>query len=205
LYVSKEVIPIYKSIIPVADIILPNQYEAEWLSDLKLDNIDSIIPCFKRLHEKFLVRNIVISSLRLDSHPGIILCCGSTSTSRNEPRVFALEVPVIDGPFVGTGDLFSALVVARLDPLVGRLIAQDSVPATQLVLARVLEGVIASMQGILRNTKLAMDAQLLQDSNVKSLDEQEKHVRIMRAAELRLVSSQDILLHPHIDINAREM
>jgi pyridoxine kinase len=205
LYVSKEVIPMYKSIIPLADIILPNQYEAEWLSEVRLDSIDAIVPCFRRLHKTFLVRNVVISSLRLESHPGIIICCGSTCTSANEPRVFAIKTPIIDGPFVGTGDLFSALVVARLDPFVKDLVPSDTVPATQLVLARLLEGVIASMQGVLRSTKHAMDMELQRAHRTKPRTAQEEHVNIMRAAELRLVTSQDTLLHPHIDIHAHEI
>ena len=186
----------------MADIILPNQYEAEWLSDMKLDSIESITPCLTRLHTIFRVRNIVISSLRLNTHPGVILCCGSTSTSHNQPRPFIIQAPIFDGPYVGTGDLFSALVVAQLDPHRDNLVPSDSVGATDLALARILEGVIASMQGVLRNTKAAMDEQLEKDGDGKKFGEQQRHVNLMRAAELRLVTSQPSLLYPKIEFKA---
>jgi pyridoxine kinase len=205
LYVSEEVLPMYKSIVPLADVILPNQFEAELLSDLKLDTVEAITPCLRRLHQVYRVRNIVISSIRLDSHPGVILCCGSTSTSTHEPRTFAIEVPLIDGVFVGTGDLFAALFIARLHPVLDKLTAPDPVRASDLVLARILEGAVASMQGVLYRTKRAMDQQLREEGDMKLLAPKDRQAHLMRAAELRLVTSQDALLHPHIDIEAREI
>jgi pyridoxine kinase len=198
LYVAAEVVPIYKSIIPYADVILPNQYEAEWLSDCKLDSLDSISPSLKKLHQLYRVKNIVISSLRLPSHPDVILCCGSTGTSALEPRPFIIEAPVIDGPFVGTGDLFAALLLARLHPYAGELTPADTLSASDLPLAKALQLVIASMQGVLKKTKLEMDRQLQDDGYVNLLDGKERQIRVMRAAELRLVGSQKELLHPEV-------
>ena len=201
LYVEEGVVPIYKSVIPFADIILPNQFEAEVLSGCKLDSLESITVCLKSLHQRYRVANIVISSLRLESHPGVILCCGSTATSSLEPRLFILQAPVIDGPFVGTGDLFASLLLARLHPFASRLIPSDNTPATNLPLAIALEFVIASMQGVLKATKKAMDLQIQKDGDV-SMSEKERLVKLMRAAELRLVVSQDALLHPLVVIKA---
>lgn len=198
LYVAEEVVPIYKSIIPFADIILPNQFEAEWLSDCKLNTIESITLCLKKLHQVYRVAHIVISSLRLDSHPGVILCCGSTCTETLEPRPFMIQAPIIDGPFVGTGDLFASLLLTQLHPFTGHLLPRQPVSAIDLPLAKALEMVIASMQGVLRNTKAAMDRQMEMDGDIASLTEKEKLVRVMRACELRLVGSQEALLHPEV-------
>jgi len=205
LYVAEEVVPIYKSIIPNADVILPNQYEAEWLSDSKLDTIDSITPCLERLHQIYKVKNIVISSLRLASHPGVILCCGSTATTDFKARAFMLQAPVIDGPFVGTGDLFAALLLARLHPFAGELVPDNSISPTQLPLAKALEYVIASMQGVLLNTKAEMDKQLEIDGDISSLTTKEKAVRLMRACELRLVRSLKELVSPKVVARAVEL
>jgi len=205
LYVAEEVVPIYKSIIPNADVILPNQYEAEWLSDSKLDTIDSIKPCLERLHQIYKVKNIVISSLRLASHPGVILCCGSTATTNFKARAFMLQAPVIDGPFVGTGDLFAALLLARLHPFAGELVPDNSISPTQLPLAKALEYVIASMQGVLLNTKAEMDKQLEIDGDISSLTKKEKAVRLMRACELRLVRSLEELVRPTVVARAVEL
>jgi pyridoxine kinase len=198
LYVAAEVVPIYKSIIPFADIILPNQYEAEWLSDFKLNSLESIGPGIQKLHQLYRVKNIVISSLRLRSHPDFILCCGSTATSTLNPRVFMIKAPVIDGPFVGTGDLFAALLLAQLHPFADHIIPDNNISATDLPLAKALELVIASMQGVLKKTKLEMDKQLGQDGDVDLLDVKERQVKAMRAAELRLVRSHEELLHPEV-------
>jgi pyridoxine kinase len=200
LYVEEAVVPVYKSIIPFADIILPNQFEAEILSDGKLDTLESINVTLRTLHQRYRVANIVISSLRLESHPGVILCCGSTATSCLQPRPFVLEAPDIKGPFVGTGDLFASLLLARLHP--AKLVVDDNTPATELPLAKALEFVIASMQGVLKTTKKAMDFQIMKDGDVALLDKKEKQVKLMKSAELRLVGSQSALLDPEIVIKA---
>lgn len=198
LYVAAEVVPIYQCVIPFADIILPNQFEAELLSNCKIDSLDSVTTCLNTLHGIYRVAHIVISSIRLESHPNVILCCGSTATSSLEPRPFVLEAPMVDGPFVGTGDLFAALLLIRLHPYTGRLVPHDQVSAKDLPLAKALELVIASMQGVLKNTKLAMDREEKKNGNREVQNERERHVQKMRAAELRLVGSQRALLHPEV-------
>jgi pyridoxine kinase len=202
LYVAEEVVPIYKSIVPFADIILPNQFEAEMLSDCKIDSIDGITVCLKTLHQLYRVPHIVITSLRLAAHPGVIFCCGSTATIQLEPRPFIFEIPIIDVQFIGTGDLFASLLLARLHPFANHLMPHENVSPIELPLARALEMVIASMQGVLQTTKAAMDRQLAKDGDVKLLTEKEKLVNLMRAAELRLVGSQEALLHPEVKVRA---
>src|SRR5215469_1497951 len=97
LYVAEDVIPMYKSIIPHADIILPNQFEAELLTDVKIDTFESLLTCMESLHALYQVPHVVISSLRLESRPEFIFCCGSTATADHKPRPFKLEAPIIEG------------------------------------------------------------------------------------------------------------
>jgi len=202
LYVAPEVVPIYKSIIPYADIILPNQSEAEWLTDCTIDSLESVTLCLKELHQQYRVSHIVISSLRLDSHPDKILCCGSTATSSLQPRPFLIEAPYIQGTFVGTGDLFAALLLVWLHSNVDKLVPEDSVIEPDLPLAHALERVVGTMQEVLRNSKEAMDRQLKEDGDLAGLTDKQKRVKLMRAAELRLVQSQDSLVTPHVNIKA---
>jgi len=202
LYVAPDVVPIYKSIIPYADIILPNQSEAEWLTDCTIDSLDSVALCLKELHRRYHVSHVVISSLRLDSHPDKILCCGSTATSSFQPRTFLIEAPYIRGTFVGTGDLFAALLLVWLHNNVDRLVPEDSVCGPDLPLARALERVVGTMQEVLRKSKEAMDRQLKEDGDLTGLPDREKLVKLMRAAELRLVQSQTSILTPRVDIKA---
>jgi pyridoxine kinase len=202
LYVAAEVVPMYKSIIPHADIILPNQFEAEVLSGCKLDSVGSIPGGLRAMHQQYRIRHIVISSLCLDSHPGVILCCGSTATVHFEPQPFMIEAPIVEGQFVGTGDLFAALLLARLHPFIDRLTPAGDVPANELPLAKALELAMASMQGILKNTRVAMDRQLEKEGDMTSLTDKEKLVRVFRAAELRLVDSQKDLINPTVVFKA---
>jgi pyridoxine kinase len=205
LYVPEEVIPVYKSMISHADVILPNQFEAEILSDYKILQVDDISICLGILHKKYKVSHIVISSLRLPSHPNLILCCGSTCTTDFSPRPFMIQVPVVDGPFVGTGDLFAALLLAQLHPFRENLVPECL--AVEVPLAKALEVVIASMQAVLNNTKEAMEKEIEKDEELKKwvsvqCDIPYRHrsgaFKIMRAAELRLVGSQQELLSPMI-------
>lgn len=43
LYVSEAVIPVYKSLLPFADLITPNQYEVEYVSLSKIRNKSPLI------------------------------------------------------------------------------------------------------------------------------------------------------------------
>ena len=205
LYVAEEVVPIYKSILPNADVILPNQYEAEWLSDCKLDTLESIKPCLERLHELYKIKNIVISSLRLASHPGVILCCGSTATTDFKARAFMLQAPIIDGPFVGTGDLFAALLLARLHPFASNLVPDDTTSPSELPLSKALEYVIASMQGVLLKTKEVMDREIKIVGDGIGLTTKQRQVNLMRACELRLVACQEELVMPKVVVRAVEI
>jgi pyridoxal/pyridoxine/pyridoxamine kinase len=90
LYIEEGVVPIFKSVIPFTNIILPNQFEAKVLSGCKLDSLECITVCLNSLHQRYWVANIVISSLCLESHPGIILCCGSMADHRLRTRASCL-------------------------------------------------------------------------------------------------------------------
>ena len=202
LYVDEDVVPAYKSILRDADIILPNQFEAELLTDIKIDTLESAVACMERLHLLYQVPHVVISSVRLENRPGFIFCCGSTWTADNKPRPFYIEAPVIECYFVGTGDLFAALLLVRLHPFADQLIPPMHVNAVDLPLAKALVFVIASIQEVLTNTRCEMNKQLKREGDVESLAEKDKRVHIMRAAELRLVQNQSSLTQPRVKVRA---
>ncbi|KAF6775768.1 hypothetical protein AHF37_04915 [Paragonimus kellicotti] len=71
LYVPAELIPIYKEkILPLADVILPNQFEAELLTGCSITDEASALSCIRALHTRFNVPTVVISStdIRSDTH-----------------------------------------------------------------------------------------------------------------------------------------
>lgn len=65
MYVPEDLLPIYRDeIIPLADIITPNQYEVELLTEKKITNEDDIWSAVQWFHDRD-IETVVISSSEL--------------------------------------------------------------------------------------------------------------------------------------------
>ncbi|KAK4105323.1 Ribokinase-like protein [Parathielavia hyrcaniae] len=184
LYVASDVVPVYKSLVPHADLVLPNQFEAELLSEVKITDMPSIARAIQVMHERYAIPHIVITSVSLPhpDHPVSSLSVfGSTMTSDRKPRAFKIVFPAIDCYFCGTGDMFAALMAVRMreavynggggsqqqqqkaeketPPLMEResWLSEDSIDALDLPLARAAEKVLASMHEVLTKTAERME------------------------------------------------
>jgi len=223
LYVPEDVVPAYKTLVHDADLILPNQYEAEWLSGVKIIDMNSLTQAVKVLHSNFRVPHILITSVSLPS-PGAepsLRIIGSTITCANTPRIFEIHIPFLDCFFSGTGDMFAALIVVRLREAVLAVeglakrdawISEDDVVATDLPLARAAEKALASMHEVLSRTKkrrdeevegLAGDVKGRQDDGY---DENKAiYLKKTRAAEVRLVRNVECLRNPDVKFRAEKV
>ncbi|KAI3334744.1 Ribokinase-like protein [Ustulina deusta] len=135
IYVAEDVVPAYQSLIHHADLILPNQFEAELLSGVKITDSASLERAIEVLHDTYNLPHIVITSVSLpirsasqtpsstrpasptQSQPPItstMSVVGSTRTSDRKPRLFTIQFPVLNAYFSGTGDMFAALMVVRM-------------------------------------------------------------------------------------------
>ncbi|KAJ4385175.1 putative pyridoxal kinase [Neurospora sp. IMI 360204] len=141
LYVAQDVVPVYKGLVKYADLILPNQFEAELLSEVKIVDMPSLTRAISVLHERYAIPHIIITSVSLpdSSSPSFtapnssaptptpqeegqsqpprtktLSVVGSTMTSTRQPRAFQISFPAIDCYFSGTGDMFSALMLVRM-------------------------------------------------------------------------------------------
>lgn len=129
-----------------------------------------------------------------------MLCAGSTLKSNGEPRPFLIEFPIIPGHFRGTGDMFSALTLARFREEVEKdgilsepsWISPDAVSAENLPLARSIQRVLQSMNLLLERTRHARESALAQLSE----ELRANRIALMRAGELRLVQGQEDLRSP---------
>ncbi|KAK3208727.1 hypothetical protein GRF29_77g1778644 [Pseudopithomyces chartarum] len=65
LYIPEDEVPEYKALLRDADLILPNQFEAETLSDTTITDLDSLAAAIQILHKKYQVPHVIITSLRL--------------------------------------------------------------------------------------------------------------------------------------------
>ncbi|KAL2364287.1 hypothetical protein RJZ56_002791 [Blastomyces dermatitidis] len=139
IYVNEDVVPAYKKLIPHADLILPNQFEAELLSGIQITSLSTLADAITTLHRTYNVPHIIVTSVHFptssSSDSSAISCptkaesgtinqdsprqdtltiIGSTARSDGSPRLFKIEVPRLDCFFCGTGDMFAAMSVARL-------------------------------------------------------------------------------------------
>ncbi|KAF2133070.1 Ribokinase-like protein [Dothidotthia symphoricarpi CBS 119687] len=65
LYIPEDEVPEYKTLLRDADLILPNQFEAELLSDTPIHDLKSLATAIQILHKKYQVPHVIITSLRL--------------------------------------------------------------------------------------------------------------------------------------------
>lgn len=229
LYVSEDVVPVYKELVRDADCIVPNQFEAEWLSGVKIEDMRSLVRAIDVLHRDFGVPHVVITSVsfpgngEIDGEEKSLSVIGSTRTSEGKSRIFRVRVPSLDCFFSGTGDMFAALMVVRLreavskQPSLSRVqswISDDSVGALDLPLAKAVEKALGSMQDVLTRTMVARDRELAEWEKEKTAklvrgevveeSEKERHLRRTKAAEVRLVRNLDCLRDPKTVLRAEE-
>jgi pyridoxine kinase len=182
LYVAEDIVPAYRALIREADLILPNQFEAELLSGVSISSLSGVANAVRTLHAVHGTRHVVVTSVRVgatadagagadadaDAGPSTLTVVGSTKKQDGGARLFKIEVPVLDCYFSGTGDMFAALMVARLREACAQAnlldrpswMPDDDVEATELPLAKATEKVLSSMQTILEKTWTARDEEM---------------------------------------------
>ncbi|KAI1412579.1 Ribokinase-like protein [Hypoxylon sp. FL1857] len=231
LYVAEAVVPAYKSLVHHADLILPNQFEAELLSGVKISDSASLERAIRVLHHDFGVPHVVITSVSIPlfssssvatpQTPRTMSVVGSTMTSDRQPRLFKISFPVFECYFSGTGDMFAALMVVRIREAVSKYdkqngsslgekrswLSSDDVDALDLPLAKAAEKVLASMHEVLERTCAGMTAEVkaVQERSGGELDEKTLHLIKSRAAELKLARNLGSLRDPTIEYRAEKM
>ncbi|EME38331.1 hypothetical protein DOTSEDRAFT_75770 [Dothistroma septosporum NZE10] len=222
IYVAEETVPAYKSLLTDADLILPNQFEAELLSDVKIHDLRSMEQAISKLHQDYTLPHVLITSIRLpttgldrDISDAQLSIIGSTATSTNSPRLFRITVPALPVFFSGTGDMFAALLVARLRQAASKASllntaswrSPDDVAAQDLPLAKATEMVLASMHAVLKDTTehyeavkkgLEEETELNEGTGKEGEEEREmkRHLVLTRAAEVRVVRNTKALREP---------
>ncbi|KAM0332319.1 hypothetical protein ACHAQA_002595 [Verticillium albo-atrum] len=213
LYVAEEVVPAYQALVEYADLVLPNQFEAELLSGVKITDMDSLKHAIQVLHERYRIPHVVITSVSIstpDQPPHHLSVVGSTMTSDGRPRLFKIVFPAIDCYFSGTGDMFAALMTVRMRQAVWQSDAAlratrawasgDDVDVLDLPLARAAEMVLASMHEVLTKTAEGMGS-----VGEAEADEKRAHLVKSRRAELKLVRNLASLREPTVDLKAKRI
>lgn len=104
LYIPVDEVPEYKALLREADLILPNQFEAELLSDTPITDLKSLATAIEVLHKTYQVPHVIITSLRLtrDNHtisprvptrPSSKAGTGTHTPSESQPLTAATSHP----------------------------------------------------------------------------------------------------------------
>jgi pyridoxine kinase len=134
------------SVVPIADVLTPNQFECELLTEMRIETVADALEACKQLHARG-PSVVVISSFQEKRADGTInaselVVIGSKATSRSGQlsyEQYEIRVPHIDSYYTGTGDLFAALLLAWLNKLPDDF-------------KRVLENVLSTIQSVLQIT-----------------------------------------------------
>jgi len=137
LYVPQELVKIFRDVvITMADLITPNQYEAELLTGIKISSVDDGIKACDIMHSKG-PKSVVITSMTCKGETGKITVLGSHKHNDKVNR-FTVTVPRLVGYYSGLGDLVAALLLAwcEFHPNNLRLVVEKTISSVQAVIKR---------------------------------------------------------------------
>lgn len=107
MYVPEELKEIYrKDIVPLADIVLPNHFELELLSNIKISQMSDLENAVKQLH-KIGPQTVAVSSTEISNKLTAVV------STKKDKKLIKIDIPKIPISFTGTGDLFAALFLAH--------------------------------------------------------------------------------------------
>ncbi|KAM4682193.1 pyridoxal kinase isoform 3-T3 [Amazona ochrocephala] len=147
MYVPKDLLPVYRDkVVPVADIITPNQFEAELLTGRKIHTEKEALEVMDMLHAMG-PETVVITSSDLQAPLGndYLIALGSHRKTKADgtkmTQRIRVESPKVDAVFVGTGDLFAAMLLAwtHKHPNNLKVACEKTVSAMQHVLQRTIK------------------------------------------------------------------
>lgn len=161
MYVPAELLPVYiDKILPIADIVTPNQFEVEKLTGIKITSGEDAIEAMKILHSKG-PKTVVISSSEFSSDGSITSLASTVANGKKE--VYKVQFQKLNAVFVGTGDLFAACLLAWLEKDKDLKLALEKTIATlQSVIKRTFEKAKALAGEGNRPTPAQMELQLVQ-------------------------------------------
>ncbi|XP_067945737.1 pyridoxal kinase-like isoform X2 [Watersipora subatra] len=137
-YVDEALLPIYQDeVLSVADIVVPNQFEMECLTGMKISTVADAVKAMRALHEKG-PSTVVLSSRDLGDHENLVMLA-SERQGDGSYTTFQQLIPKVPTSFTGTGDLFAALLLAWLEKAPLQEACQRVIATMQHVLWRTLK------------------------------------------------------------------
>ncbi|EGV65895.1 Putative pyridoxal kinase [Yamadazyma tenuis] len=112
LYVDPSCVNSFKDLLyqNYIDIITPNQFELELLTDVKIKTVPNLVSALNKLKVQN-IQFVIVTSCRFSPEEKFLYCVISTS-SNSDIKYF--KVPLIESYFTGVGDLFTGLLINKL-------------------------------------------------------------------------------------------
>jgi pyridoxine kinase len=184
-YVPRELVDVYKQeVLPLADVVTPNQFEVEQLTGVKVNSIEDAKLACQKLHDigpKLVIITSIIfpeadeegehqthsdvqgnlTRTRGNNQISVIASRRNYADADNdscEDEIWCINSCYIKGNFTGTGDLCSALLLAwtEIDSNNIRLALEKVVGTMYSVIKRTSEGAVVD------NTVAARELRLIQ-------------------------------------------
>lgn len=112
-YVPKELVSVYREkVIPLADVVTPNQFEVEQLTGISVKTIEDAQAACQKLHTMG-PKLVFITSMILSADESSIAILASQRQDDGQDEVWRIDSPVLPGVFTGTGDLCTALLLGH--------------------------------------------------------------------------------------------
>ncbi|XP_068208018.1 pyridoxal kinase [Palaemon carinicauda] len=178
MYVPEELLPLYREhIIPIADIITPNQFEAEILSGLKIHNEKDAVEAMEWFHQQG-VNTVVFSSTDLGNDKELMGMASSTSNGTGTK--LQIRIPRLPVNFTGTGDLFAALLLAWMHHSKNDLQVsiENTVGSMQAILHRTLKYAQTEEGGSSSLSPKSLELKLIQ--SIEDIQKPERKIKAIK-------------------------
>ncbi|KAK4468322.1 hypothetical protein MN116_008118 [Schistosoma mekongi] len=178
------------------------------LSGIRITDEQSALNCINYLHEKYHIPTVIITSTNMALSPVI---CGygsrlislvnnnisnlsdqmnrSLINKDSEYERIRFKIPLVNYNFIGTGDLFAALILARLESKIENEY-EEQLPKYSFKDA--LQSVLSTMQAVILRTLKMSENDLLNVSNTARI-------------ELKIIQSIDDIRNPIVGDYVEEM
>ncbi|OLY84168.1 Pyridoxal kinase [Smittium mucronatum] len=201
LYVDESLIDLYrKQLIPLANLVTPNQFEAELVSGKPIKTLEDAKNACLSFHD-LGTPNVIITSTVLDGDETQLHLIGSQFDATSKKHsIFSITFPMLPGYYTGAGDLLCALVLSNIansnESSEGPVLPFGS-------LKRICEVSLASQFHIIHAT---MEHQRLSGIPAPpGLDQSQMTSKLVKSFELTLVPNRKFLSDPTVVYTANDI
>jgi pyridoxine kinase len=178
------------------------------LANTKIETLSDAQDTIEHLHQLgaphvvitsvHLPQNDIPKQLIVNSHMDkALVCIGSSMLGNGQTKQFLVSFPTFKGYFTGTGDMFSALVVARLTE---QLKAANESGDDLSPLARAIFKVVLSLNAVTEKTWKRQKEYVKLQNGKQAVDIEGKpdSASTIRQCELMVIQGKQAIENPHL-------